>query len=77
VLRDPDRLLTVPEAARRLRQSEPTVYRKVRDGTLPAVKVGLGPKAVIRIPADELERFIFGSSPLYSAHARRRFPLQR
>lgn len=57
-----DRLLTVPEVARRLRLSEETVYRRVRTGELPVVKVGLGPKAPLRIPAIALERWILERS---------------
>ena len=52
------RLLTVREVAATLRQSERTVREKVASGTLPAVRIGSGPRAPIRVDADELERFI-------------------
>jgi len=54
-------LLTVPEVARRLGQSRQTIYRKIAAGELPAVRLGLSPNASIRVPAGELEDFIYGS----------------
>ncbi len=45
--------LTVAEFAARLRVSEPTVYRRVADGTLPVVR--LSDNGAIRIPASALE----------------------
>jgi excisionase family DNA binding protein len=54
-------LLTVPEVAARLGQSRQTIYRKIAAGELPAVRLGLGPHACIRVPADELADFIYGS----------------
>jgi excisionase family DNA binding protein len=53
-------LLTTAQVARRLRQSEEVVRRKARDGTLPAVRLGYGPRAPLRFDARELEAFIFG-----------------
>jgi excisionase family DNA binding protein len=47
-------LLTVPEAARRLRLGVSTVYLLVARGELPVVRFG----AAVRIPAAELERAI-------------------
>lgn len=49
--------LTVEEAARFLRVSPPTIYRRIADGVLPAVRVGResGP---LRIPVDALDRFL-------------------
>jgi excisionase family DNA binding protein len=52
------RLLTIREVAAMLRQSERTVRGKVADGTLPAVRIGSGPRAPFRVDAAELERFI-------------------
>ena len=53
------RLLTVAEAAERLRVSKPTIYRRIGDGTLPAVRLGnaFGP---LRILEDELEAWLLG-----------------
>ena len=67
-------LLTVDEVAERLRVSPATVYRRVHDATLPALRIGEhGP---IRIPATALKHFLVlaqvpleGDSPL-SALAR-------
>ena len=38
-------LLTVAEVAQRLRCSEPTVRRRIREGQIPAVKLGEGRSA--------------------------------
>jgi excisionase family DNA binding protein len=51
-------LLTVTEVAERLRCSEPTVRRRIRDGQIPAVKLGQG-RSVIRIDADELADWLY------------------
>ena len=48
------RLLTVHEAALRLRCSTPTVYRRIAAGELPATRLGNGP-AALRISERELE----------------------
>jgi excisionase family DNA binding protein len=46
--------MTVEEAARHLRVSPVTIYRRCADGQLPHIRMGAhGP---IRIPASELER---------------------
>lgn len=57
-------LLTVKEAAARLRLHPMTVRRMIRDGRIPAVQLG-GPGSSIRVAADELERFL-------AAHGHRR-----
>jgi excisionase family DNA binding protein len=44
------RLLTIPETAERLRVSRVTVYRQIRSGDLPALKVG----GQLRVDQDEL-----------------------
>ena len=61
MLREDTNLLTVAETARRLRQSEVTVRRKIADGSLPALKIGTGPRAPIRVDAAELEAWISAS----------------
>ena len=48
------RLLTVGEVALRLRQSERTVRAKIASGALPAIKIGTGPRAPIRVDPAEL-----------------------
>ena len=60
--------LTVPEVARLLRVSEPTIYRRVSDKTLPAVRVG--PWGPIRIRASELERVLEISRTSYETPAK-------
>jgi excisionase family DNA binding protein len=53
-------LLTVGEVAFRLRQSERTVRDKIAAGDLPALKIGSGPRAPIRVDSAELERWLYG-----------------
>jgi excisionase family DNA binding protein len=60
-------LLTVPEVAALLRVDASTVYRAVRRGELPAVRLG-GRGTSVRIPASALEELL---SPA-SVSARRR-----
>ena len=52
------RLLTVPEVAERLRVSRPTVYRRIAEGSLPAVRLGdgFGP---LRVDARELDDWLY------------------
>jgi excisionase family DNA binding protein len=46
-------LLSVAQVARRLNVSKPTVYRRIWEGQIPALRIGeeIGP---LRVPADEL-----------------------
>jgi len=54
-------LLTVGEVALRLRQSPRSVRDKIAAGTIPAVKIGSGPRAPIRVDAGELEAWLFSA----------------
>ncbi len=54
MLREPDHLLTVAETAERLRQSQETVRRKIREGVIPAIRLGAGPRAPLRVDDQEL-----------------------
>jgi len=56
------RLLTVDEVAIRIRQSPRSVRDKISRGELPAIKIGVGPRAPIRIDADEFERWLFAAT---------------
>ena len=56
------KLLTVDQVAARLQVSKWSVYRRVAEGQLPAVKLGAGPRAPIRVDADELEAFVYGEA---------------
>jgi excisionase family DNA binding protein len=56
------RLLSVKETASRLGVSQESVRRRIRDGSIPAVKLGSGPKAPFRIDEAELEAWLFGPS---------------
>jgi excisionase family DNA binding protein len=53
-------LLTVPEVAERLRVSRPTVYRRIRAGEIPAIRVG-NTSGALRVPADELDAWLYGA----------------
>jgi excisionase family DNA binding protein len=59
----PPAYLTPKEVALELRQHPETVRRKIRDGEIPAVKVGLGPPAPLRVPVDELQRWLYSEEP--------------
>lgn len=52
------RLLRVDEVARALDVSRGYVYRLARDGKLPAVRMGDGQRAPVRIDSDDLARFL-------------------
>ena len=51
-------LLTVAAAARWLNVSKPTVYRRIAEGQIPAVRIGatFGP---LRIPLTELRQWLY------------------
>ena len=51
-------LLTVQEVAERLRVHRGTVYRKVSNGTLPALKLTTSGRGAIRVREDELELWL-------------------
>ena len=44
--------LTVPQVCKATNLSRTTVYRRIRDGSIPAVKIG----GNVRIPSNDLER---------------------
>lgn len=54
-------LLTVDQVAARLQVSKWSVYRRVQEG-LPAVKLGTGPRAPIRIDERELEQWLYAEN---------------
>jgi excisionase family DNA binding protein len=55
-------LLTTREAAEVLNVSPLTIRRMVARGDLPALRIGFGPKAQLRIDADELGRTLARAS---------------
>jgi excisionase family DNA binding protein len=55
------RLLTVGETARLLRQSQRSVRDKIARGEIPSLRVGVGPRAPIRVDAGELKRWLHRS----------------
>jgi excisionase family DNA binding protein len=54
--------LHVKELAAEWRQDPATIYRKIKRGEIPAVRLGGGHSA-LRIPVDELEAFLHGGAP--------------
>ena len=52
-------LLSVAEVAERLRVSPQTVYRRIADGVIPALRLGPGPNDTLRVDRAELERWIY------------------
>ncbi len=54
----PPKLLTVEQVADRLQVSRWSVYRRVAEGQLPAMKLGDGPRSPIRVDADELDQWL-------------------
>jgi excisionase family DNA binding protein len=55
-------LLTVREVAAALRLSEPSVYRLIRTGDLPAVRLS-GPGSSLRVRIDDLDAFTEPTQP--------------
>ena len=51
-------LLSVSDVARRLNVSKPTVYRRIWEGQIPALRIGdeIGP---LRVPEHELDRWLY------------------
>ena len=56
-------LITVEEAARLLRLSTASVYRRVEAGELRAVRLGRRPRAPIRFRGEALESYLRGGGP--------------
>jgi excisionase family DNA binding protein len=59
-------LLTVREVATTLRQSPVSVYRHIRAGRLPAVRIG--PSGPLRVRTDQLDAFLAEAGPAGRAH---------
>ncbi len=57
------KLLKPCQVAERLQVSVWSVYRRIESGELPAVRIGTGPRAPIRVDADELHQFVYGQGP--------------
>jgi excisionase family DNA binding protein len=57
------RLMRVREVAAELDQSVSAVYRKVKNGEIPAVRLGSSPRSPLRIERDELDLWLFRQPP--------------
>jgi excisionase family DNA binding protein len=55
----PRRLLTVVEVAERLNVSRSTVRRRIDHGEIPALRLGRGPQAPVRIDPLELAAWLY------------------
>ena len=51
-------LFTVDEVAQTLRLAPRSVYERISSGELAAIRLGSGPKAPIRVSAEELDRYV-------------------
>jgi excisionase family DNA binding protein len=51
-------LFTVDEVAQTLRLAPRSVYERISSGELAAIRLGSGPKAPIRVTAEELDRYV-------------------
>lgn len=52
-----DKLLNVRQVAKRLAIDYPNIYRMIKAGVLPCVRIGIG-RGVIRIKESDLEAYI-------------------
>ncbi|CAN5319977.1 hypothetical protein BH18ACT12_BH18ACT12_23700 [soil metagenome] len=57
-LNETQKLLKVREVAQRLRISPWTVYRRIAAGEIPAIKLGTGKRAPLRIAEGELDQWL-------------------
>jgi len=57
-IKKPQKLLTVPEVAERLRLSVWTIYRKVESGEIPAIRLGETKRSPIRVDERELGEWL-------------------
>lgn len=64
------KLLTQSQVAEQLQISVWSVYRRISDGQLPAVKLGDGPRAPIRVDAAELHQFVYGQGQRVGTRAK-------
>ncbi len=52
-----DKLLTIKQVANRLKMDYSHIYRMIRAGVLPSIKVGIG-RGVIRVKESDFEAYI-------------------
>ena len=52
--------MTIAHVAERLQLSEVSVRRKIREGTIPAVRLSRAGRGALRVPEHELEAWLAG-----------------
>ena len=57
-MQDSAKLMTVAEVAAKLDLSIWSVYRKIEDGTIPAIKLGSGKRSPVRVDPRELDEWL-------------------
>jgi excisionase family DNA binding protein len=67
-----DAFLTAADVAERLGLTRQTVYALVDNGALPALRLGSGPKARLRIRQDDFDSFVDASRPAGAHDAEQR-----
>jgi excisionase family DNA binding protein len=70
------KLLKPSQVAERLQVSVWSVYRRSESGELPAVRIGTGPRAPIRVDADELHQFPYGQGTPLNHRREQALPLR-
>jgi excisionase family DNA binding protein len=65
-----DSLYTVDEVAQALRLAPCSVYERIARGELPAARLGSGPKAPIRVRAEDLDRYLMPKRSLEAGASR-------
>ncbi len=80
MLREHESLLTVADVAERFGQHPETIRRKARDGEIPALKLGTGPRARFAFDRTELEACVYGrpeSAGVFAPFRARANPAER
>jgi excisionase family DNA binding protein len=54
--------LTAGEVALRLRMRPDAVRRKIRRGEIPAIRLGTGRRAPLRVPTEEFEQWLYANA---------------
>jgi excisionase family DNA binding protein len=63
------RYMTIAQVAERLQLSEVGVRRKIREGTIPAVRLSGAGRGALRVPEHELEAWLDGRHVVHDGGA--------